>query len=78
MKTLVIVVRRVFFFGSFALAAVALLEKLMNVFHFTLFQGNFSPYRLLEFAAIGVLFAIALQLHEIRLVLSAKSANLPK
>jgi hypothetical protein len=43
-----------------------------------LFKGYFTPGRLLEFAAIGLLFSIAMQLHQIRLLLSSKSTESPK
>jgi hypothetical protein len=78
MKRLKIITRRVFFFGSFALAAVALLEKLMNAFHFALLRNRFPAQRLLEFTAIGLLFVIVMQLEDIRLALGAKSSDLPK
>ncbi len=78
MKTLETVIRRLFFYGSFVLAAVAVIEKIANIFKYTLIKGVFVPGRLLEFAAIGLLFSIAMQLHQIRLLLSPKSANLPK
>ena len=58
---------RVLFVGSFALAGIAALEKLANLFGFTIaFAGMISPSRLLELAAVALLFVIALQLREIK------------
>ena len=67
--------RRVFFYGAFVLAALALCEKVANLFSYTFLRGVFTPLRLLEFAAIGLLFSIAMQLHQIRLSLSARSQD---
>jgi hypothetical protein len=78
MKTLEIIVRRLFFSGSFALAALAVLEKIMNVFHLTLLKGYFTPIRLLEFSAIGLLFTIVMQLHQIRIALGGKTPEFSK
>ena len=78
MKTIETIIRRVFFYGAFVLAALAACEKVANVFRYTLLRGFYTPSRLLEFAAIGLLFAIAMQLHQIRLILGSKSAESPK
>jgi preprotein translocase subunit SecY len=78
MKTIEIVIQRVFFYGAFVLAAIAVCGKIANLFKYTLFKGYFTPGRLLEFAAIGLLFSIAMQLHQIRLLLSSKSTESPK
>lgn len=78
MRTIETVIRRLFFFGSFALAAFAALEKLMNIFSYTLVKGSYTPQRLLEIAAIGLLFAMVMQLHAIRLLLSSKSVEPPR
>ncbi|MBP1768420.1 MAG: hypothetical protein H6P98_2535 [Candidatus Aminicenantes bacterium] len=75
MKQIEIWLRRGFFYGAFVLAALALCEKASNLFSFTLLRGVFTPLRLLEFAAIGLLFSIAMQLHQIRLLLSARSQD---
>ncbi len=56
---------RVLFVGSFLLAALAVLEKAVNVFGFTLLR-TYAPWRILEFAAVMLLFVIALQLRELK------------
>lgn len=78
MKSLELVVRRFFFFGSFAVAALAAVEKAANMFHHSLMGPNYPPLHLLQIAAVGLLFAIVMQLHSIRLLLSSKSTELPK
>ena len=78
MKTLEILIRRLFFFGSFAVAALAVVEKVANFSHHSLTGPNYPPLKLLEIAAVGLLFAIVMQLHSIRLLLSAKFTQPPK
>ena len=59
---------RVLFIGAFLLAAVAILERLSNLFGFTLLVfGGWAPSRMLEYAAVLLLFVIALQLREIKM-----------
>ena len=58
---------RILFVGSFVLAGLAALEKFVNLFGFTLtIPGGYVPARLLELAAVALLFVIALQLREIK------------
>ncbi len=58
---------RVLFVGSFALAGIAVFERLANLFGFTLAIARmYSPFRFLELAAVALLFVIALQLREIK------------
>jgi hypothetical protein len=57
---------RVLFVGSFALAALAAWEKGANLMGLTVLRGVYTPWRLLEFSLVGLLFVIALQLREIR------------
>ncbi len=61
------VANRALFVAAFALAALAVLEKLVNFFGFTIvLLGGYSPSRVLELAALALLFVIALQLREIK------------
>ena len=78
MKTLETVIRRIFFYGAFILASLAVLEKGANLMKYTLLGNALAPARLLEFAAIGLLFSIAMQLHQIRILLGSRSSDLPK
>ena len=75
MKTMESVIRRVFFYGAFILAALAVIEKAANLMRYTLLRGAFVPARLLEYAAIALLFSIAMQLHEIRILLGSRSQD---
>ena len=53
--------------GAVVLAAIAVAEKVANYFGFTLtFRQGYMPSRLLELAAIALLFVIAFQLRELR------------
>jgi len=74
MKSLEPIIRKAFFYGAFILLALAVVEKIANIF----FRANlFKPYwvagDLIEFAAIALIFVIAMQLHQIRLSLSSRS-----
>ncbi len=75
MKKLETVIRRILFYGSFILAALAGLEKIFNLFGYTLLRAYYTPGRLLEFAAIGLLFVIVLQLRQIRKSLESKTSE---
>ena len=59
------VMSRVLFLVAFLLAGLAVWEKLLNAFGFTVLRG-YAPSRLLEYAAVAVLFVIALQLREMK------------
>jgi hypothetical protein len=72
MKNAEATIRRIFFYGAFVLAALAVVAKIANLLNVTLIKGLPEPYRVLEIAAIGLLFSIAMQLHQIRLILGSK------
>lgn len=78
MKQLESLVRRLFFYGAFVLVAAAACEKIANLMSYTLLRGVSTPLRLLEFAAVSLLFSIAMQLHQIRLLLTMKPPDLDK
>jgi hypothetical protein len=64
---LISIAKGVFSLGAFLFVGLAVWEKLVNQLGRTLvFIGDWYPFRLLELAAICLLFVIALQLHEIR------------
>ena len=66
------VANRALFVAAFALAALAVLEKVVNVFGFTIvLMGGYAPSRMLELAAVALLFVIALQLREIKKALQS-------
>jgi hypothetical protein len=72
MNKLGFILHRILFFGALLLGGVAVLERLFNFFGYTLLRGYYTPWRLLEFAAIALLFVIVLQLWEIRILLTKK------
>jgi len=75
MKALEIFVRRLFFWGSFVVGVFAFIEKVAEAFHGHLMPSNFTPEKLLEIASAGLLFAIVMQLHSIRLLLSSNRSR---
>ena len=72
-KWLTSIISRILFIASFFIAGVAVWEKLANIIGFTLTRGYYSNWQLLQFAAIALLFVIALQLREIKRSLAAKN-----
>jgi hypothetical protein len=64
-KTTTSIVSRILFLASALLGALAVCEKLANLMGQTVLRGAYSPWRLLEFAVVALLFVIALQLREI-------------
>jgi len=58
---------RVLFAAAVIMAGLAVLEKLANLAGYTLtFLGSYGPSRLLELAAVALLFVISMQLREIK------------
>lgn len=62
---------RVFFLGAFVLLGLAILERVANMVGYT-FSPTYQSGRLLEFAAVMLVFVIAIKLREIRDGLSTK------
>jgi hypothetical protein len=65
-NTLSSLISRILFLASFIIALIALLEKAANLLGYTFTRGYYSNWQFLEFAAIALLFVIALQLREIK------------
>ena len=61
---------RVLFSVSIILLFLGVLEWIMNLFNYTLSWIPYSPFRLLEFGVIFMLFVIALLLRQIRDILN--------
>jgi hypothetical protein len=57
---------RVFFAAAFLLLAVALLDRLVSFFGYTILGSTYTAGRLLEFSAIMLLFVIALLVRQTR------------
>lgn len=57
---------RIFFFVSFLLFAIAVLEAAARQMGYTLLRHSFESGRLLEYAVILLVFVVALLLRQIR------------
>jgi hypothetical protein len=60
------IVSRALFAGAFLLFALAVLERISYEFGYTILRGSFTGGRLLEIAALILIFVIALLLRQIR------------
>lgn len=65
-------ISRVFFAGAFLLFALAIIERIANATGYTLLQ-SYRGGRILEFAAILLIFVIAVQLREMKVLLKRNS-----
>ena len=72
MKDVSYYLRRIFFLAAFIMAGLAVAEKVANYIGYTFLGDFYSPWRLLEFSAISLLFIVVLQLREISASLAAK------
>jgi len=59
-------ISRVFFFISFVLIALALVERFLNFSGYTIFRGAYTSGRVLELAGLLMIFVIAILLRQIR------------
>ncbi len=59
-------VSRLFFVGAFILLVIATAEKLANLFDYTILRGSYTGGRILEFAAVLLIFVIAVTLGQLR------------
>jgi len=66
------VICRVFFLAAFLLLAVAIVDRFLNFFGYTILSSGYSSGRMLEFAAIMLVVVIALLLRQIREGLGSK------
>lgn len=58
-------ISRLFFLGGFVLLGLAILERGANQFGYT-FEPAYRSGRLLEFAAVLMIFVIAIQVRELK------------
>lgn len=76
MDQLTRIISRVLFVAAFALAGFAVWEKLANLLGRSLvFFRGYLPSRLLELSAIALLFVVALQLSEIKHLMSRRDGS---
>ena len=72
-EKLLSMISRFFFAGAFLLFTLAVIERIANAGGYTLLQG-YRGGRILEFAAILLIFVIALQLREMKVLLKRDSS----
>ena len=66
MDKLISLASRLFFVVAFGLLGLAVLERAARFTGYTILRGTFEPGRLLEYAAILLVFVMAVQLRQIR------------
>ncbi len=66
MRPLASLISRILFIVSLAMVALAFVERVVNLFDFTLLRGTYTSSRLLELAAILMVFVIVILLRQIR------------
>ena len=59
-------ISRAFFLAAFALLALSVLEAVARQLGYTILRSSFAPGRLLEYAAILLVFVVAILLRQIR------------
>lgn len=71
MEMLISLACRLLFLGSFALAGLAVWERVANTLGYTLLR-QYSAGRLLELSVVALIFVVALQVRSIKLSLEKK------
>lgn len=66
-------ISRVFFFTAFVLLVIAVADRFVNFFGYTILTGGYTAGRVLEFAALMLIVVIALLLRQIREELKSES-----
>jgi preprotein translocase subunit SecY len=72
LEKLISLMSRLFFLGAFALFVLAVTEKIANTAGYTILR-LYSGSRLLEFAAVLLIFVVAIQQREIKEELKSKT-----
>jgi len=65
-------ISRAFFVVAFTLLGLAVIERVVNFFGYTIRGQMYTPGRVLEFSAVLLLFVLALQLREVREALRSR------
>jgi hypothetical protein len=68
------IINRTFFVVAFALLGLAVIERVVNFFDYTILRGAYRAGRLLEFSVVLLLFVLALELREVREALRVRRA----
>ena len=66
MEKFISFISRLFFLASFVLVAVAVFDRALNLFGYTILPGGYTAGRMLEFAAIMLIVVITVLLRQIR------------
>ena len=66
MNPITSLISRIFFFISFVLIALALVERVLNISGYTILRGGYTSGRILELAGLLMIFVIAILLRQIR------------
>jgi len=66
MDALTSLVSRVFFLVAFFLLGVSVFEALANLWGYTILRGTYTAGRMLEFAAILLIFVTAIVIRQVR------------
>ena len=74
MDTFASVVSRLFFFVAFALLGLSVLEAVVNLWDYTILRGAYTAGRMLEFAAILLIFVMAIVMRQVREELRRRGA----
>jgi hypothetical protein len=72
LETMTSMISRAFFVLAFALLGLAVIERVVNVFDYTVLGRVYTAGRLLEFSVVFLLFVLALQLREVREALRSR------
>jgi hypothetical protein len=67
-------VSRVFFLVAFVLLGLSVFEALANLRDYTILRGTYTAGRLLEFAAILLIFVMAILMRQVREELRKRGA----
>jgi lipopolysaccharide export LptBFGC system permease protein LptF len=65
-EKLISAVSKMFLVGAFVLLAIAVFERIVNFFGYTILLQAYTAGRVTEFAAVLLMFVIALTLREMR------------
>jgi len=71
---LISAISRLGFFGAFAFLSVAFVELVVHFFGYTILRQTYKPGRLMELAALILIFVIALLLRQVRDELKERGA----
>jgi hypothetical protein len=72
LEKVISMISRTFFVLAFILLGLAVIERVANIYGYTVLAGTYPAGRLLDFSVVLLLFVLALQLREVRDALRAR------